>query len=128
MGLFSSGTGRRSVAEHEARHVVVARHFGATNLTAYVTPDGSRGYFTGDFDGTKEEEAIILLAGGSRADMPGMRGVLPHGGDSDLKQAKRLLRGSGMSVRQAEREAKKLVRKHRGAIKRETRKMEKRNR
>ncbi|AEH07702.1 hypothetical protein FsymDg_4361 [Candidatus Protofrankia datiscae] len=128
MRLFGSGTNRRRVAGHEARHVVIARHFGATNLTARITPDGSHGYFTGDFDGTKEQEAVILLAGGSRTDMPGMRGVLPHGGDSDLKQAKRLLRGSGMSVRQAEREAQKLVRKNRGAIKRETRKIEKRNR
>lgn len=122
MGLFGSvAARRRRTAHHEARHMVVACHFGATDLEGYVAPDGNGGWFTGEFDGSAEQEAVILMAGGSTRDGVGTEGILPHGNDSDLKQARRLLRGSDMAVRDAEHEAARLVRRHSGEIRRTAR-------
>lgn len=123
MGLFDSTRTRRwKTAHHEARHLAVARIFGATNLEGYVAPDGNGGYFTGEFDGSKEQEAVILMAGGSTRDGSGIgAGVLPHGDDSDLTQVRSLLHGSDMTVADAEREAERLVRQHRPEINRTAR-------
>ncbi|MEX5634948.1 hypothetical protein [Parafrankia sp. FMc2] len=119
MGLFdSTAARRRRTAHHEARHIVVARHLGATDLEGHVSPDGASGYFTGDFDGSREQEAVILLAGGGTTSNRAHADTLPHGGDSDLTQARRLLADSDMTMRDAEREAARMVRRHADEISR----------
>ena len=110
---------RRRTARHEAGHVVVARALGAFDLHAvvYDRPNAANEYgrFTGMFDGTAEDEAVILMAGAVAS--PGCPGP------SDLGQVRALLAGSDMTVGQARGEAGRLVRRHRGAIGRTARRL-----
>jgi hypothetical protein len=114
---------RLCTAEHEFSHVVVAEHFGATDLKVHVADNGDGGWFTGWVDDSisAESEAIILMAGGSTGFQPGLEKVLPRGNMSDVDQARLLLRGSEMTVADARREANRLVRANQGQIRRRAR-------
>lgn len=115
MSLFRSPPSKWDTARHEAAHVVVARALGATDLEAEVyggpNADGEYGHFTGMFDGSREDEAVILAAGALAS--PGCPG------DADNAQIRELLRGSGTSLSDVQSRASDLVAGHRGAIKRE---------
>jgi hypothetical protein len=107
---------RWGTAVHESGHVTVAGVLGATGLSAKLHDperNGDCGQFTGRFTGTKEEEAVILLAGAAAGRLITGR---PHGGAGDEKQAGRLLRRSGTSIADAKRAAELLVRGNRRAI------------
>lgn len=121
-------THRWDTAVHEAGHVATARALGATNLHArvYDRPrNGANGRFWGRFNGSKQDEAVILLAGAAAAQAATGR---PHSGGPDEKQARKLLRKSGTSVKQARAEADRLVRENRTAIDRAARRLHKRGR
>lgn len=101
------------VAIHDASHMEVARNLGAYNLTGVVYDERRGGRFDGEFDGTREEEAVILLAGGiGQRMLTGTRGEQAD----DLRQVRSLLRGSSMSMRDARKAAERQVRANEGAI------------
>lgn len=98
------------IARHEAAHVEVARALGATRIRSRLLDRPNRrgwgGWTEYRFDGPKADEAVIILAGDLVA------GKSPD----DLKTARKLLRGSGTSVEDAQKEAARLIRLNRAAI------------
>jgi hypothetical protein len=117
---------RTGTAIHEAGHVVAARQKGATDVTARVDTVGSRsrGSYSATFGGSKRDEAVIALAGAAAARRLAGRGYEVD--RSDTRQARRLLKGSGVSLRQARREARAVVRANRREIEREAKRLLKR--
>lgn len=125
-GCGGTGDGERwGVAAHEAGHVEVARALGATRLHARVDAAGGRGRFGGRFDGSKTDEAVILLAGAAAAEHATGR---PHGGAADTREAQRLLRGSGTTIEAAQGEAARLVAENSRAIEQTARRLHRRGR
>lgn len=120
MSAVDRRSDRWQTALHEAGHVEVGKRLGATSLSAWLDDDRS-GYFVGRFDGPDEDEAVILLAGAAAA---GRRG----GGATDRREAKRLLRGTGVSMGEAERRARRAVSGRRGAIERTAQRLYRRGR
>ncbi len=125
---MSRRTAREGTAIHEAGHMVAARKKGATDVSGRVDTSGSKssGSFGATFNGSKKDEAVIMLAGGAAAKRMTGRGYEVD--RSDTRAAKRLLRGSGVSVRQARREADAIVRKNKAAVDREAKRLLKRGR
>lgn len=108
---------------HEAAHVEAARVFGATKIRARILgrPTFWRnwaGWTEYHFDGDARDEALIILAGGAAA------GSSPD----DLRTARKLLRRSGLSLKQAQREAAEFVSAHQEEIGRTARRLQKRGR
>lgn len=107
---------RWSIAVHEVAHLTVARVHGATERSAHFTAsDGSHGRFdvTMPDVACTSADAVVHLAGGA-----GQRLISGRGGPSDLDmdQARKALRGTGMSLSRARAAADQLVRKHRPEI------------
>lgn len=123
MGLFGPGRKRLWIVSfHEAGHVVIARHLGATGVHATV---GSSGEFNYDdtFSGPRKDEVVMALAGLAAEVL--LTGKDNGGSSYDLKRAKRLLRGSGTTMRKAEKRAADLVRRHWADIEAEARRLAK---
>lgn len=98
---------RRRSANHEAGHLVVNSKLGGRSGGAVLFSDS-----TGEANVTARtwrDDAIMSLAGEAVSG--------PRGADSDRQFAKRACRKAGMSMPEARREAKRMVRKHNGAIK-----------
>ncbi|WP_163547804.1 hypothetical protein [Candidatus Frankia nodulisporulans] len=106
----------REVAVHEAGHVIVARALGATRAQARVTRAG--GEYRLRFDGPDVadpagDDAVIKLAGACAAGLIVGRDT---GSGSDRAAARRLLRRSSRSLRDAQNDAARLVGQHRREI------------
>ncbi len=116
MAFWPWAAARSRTARHEAAHVVVARHLGAYDLEAEVydrpRSDGTQGHFTGMFDGSRVDEAVILAAG--VAGSPG------SWSPTDLARSGALLDGSEVTVGDVRRRAARLVRRNRTEIDRLT--------
>lgn len=106
------GSDRWGTARHEAGHVVAARRKGGRARAKLV--DDRKGFFTGTLPSRASDvdEAVVLLAGRAA-------GGARHGGATDRANAKRLLSGTGVSVGQAEAQARRLVAQNRAEIDRE---------
>lgn len=128
--LFGSGPGdtgpdrdsaRWSTAVHEASHVVAVRRAGGT-ARATLSGNGRRGSYSGALPdpASPVADAIVHLAGGI-----GQRRLVGRDGlsGSDLAQARRALRGTGVSLGEARRHAARLVSGNRAAIEREARRL-----
>ncbi|MGH3599559.1 MAG: hypothetical protein ACRDQH_04660 [Pseudonocardiaceae bacterium] len=111
------GTARWSTAVHEASHVVAVRRAGGS-ASATLSADGRTGSYTGSLPdrASRVDEAVIHLAGGV-----GQRAIVGRDGPSvsDVAQARRALRGTGVSLGQARSQAASVIASNRGAIQRE---------
>lgn len=117
MSLFGlSDHERREVAVHEAGHVIVARALGATKAQARITARGGRyklAYNGPDGADPAGDDAVVKLAGGAAATLIVGRDT---GSGNDRADARRLLRRSPRSLRDAQKDVARLVRQHRGDI------------
>jgi hypothetical protein len=130
MGLFTTTVTkdtRWNVAVHEAGHVIVGRRLGARGLHASITTD-RRGRSQGQctprrFAGatTELDFAAYCLAGAVAGRL--ITGDEALVGSDDLDAAHDALAGTGHSLRDAERHATRLVRRHRDAIERAARQL-----
>lgn len=120
MGLFRASPGRLWVIYvHEAGHVFVARHFGATDIRVSVARSGRAGDYSFTFDGSYEDEAVIHLAGLAAEIL--ITGRSNGNCSYDLRQARTALRQTRTRLPQARKRAADLVRKHRADIETEAR-------
>jgi hypothetical protein len=97
---------RRRSAKHEAAHLVVNRRLGGRSVGA-VLLDDSNGY-SEVYPRDARSDAVMSLAGEAAT---GSRGAA-----SDRKFARKACRREGMSMSEARREARRMVRKHSGDI------------
>lgn len=100
---------RREVAVHEAGHAVVARALGATYVSARLSRSGRGGSYRAKIAGSTVNDAVIALAGRQATERAlGVR----YGDAQDRRDALRALRGTGVSMRDARRQATRLVERH----------------
>ncbi|WP_250289536.1 hypothetical protein [Frankia sp. CiP1_Cm_nod1] len=120
MSLFGlSAADRWECAVHEAGHGAVARHYGATVRLHLGRTSGS--YQLSQYDHVSTADlAVIRLAGPAAARLLTGR---DSGGRQDRAQARVELRGTGRTVRQAQREADRLVRRYRSGIEADARRL-----
>jgi hypothetical protein len=113
--VIDTGSRRWTVAVHEAAHVVVARRLGWRVRSAQVFADGS-GYTDdvapagGEATTVAVQNAVIALAGPCASAR--QRWFLPAGCGHDERDARRALRGTGVSYNQARTQARRLVDRH----------------
>jgi hypothetical protein len=104
---------RWTVAVHEAAHIVAARQMAWRISEIYIGDDA--GHIVvhpphGDPGALPVQSAVISLAG-PRASAR-QRWFLPHGCEHDERDARRDLRGTGVSYSDAKRQAGRLVDRH----------------
>lgn len=109
-GHAHGGGNRWGVAVHEAGHVVAARKFGSASATV----GDRRGHTSYDINGSAVDEAVVQLAGSIAAKR--IAGDACLAGSSDIRDARRLLRGTGVSESEARARAQRIVSANSGAI------------
>lgn len=109
---------RWNTAVHEAGHVVVGRKLGARGLHASITTDRrgrTRGRCTPSrFRGDELDFAAYCLAGAAAGRL--ITGDEALVGSDDIDAARQALTGTDHRLKDAERLATRLVRRHHGAI------------
>ncbi|MFC5992918.1 hypothetical protein ACFQE5_01685 [Pseudonocardia hispaniensis] len=114
--MIDKSSRRWTVAMHEAAHVVAARQLGWTVRYARIIRDGDEGVMDDapphgrDKREVAVESAVISLAGICASAR--QHWFLPYGCGHDQRDARKALRGTGMSLGDAKYEARRLVNKH----------------